>query len=135
MYALHQILINLTKQFSANQKLDLLVAAIFSFSSGQNQKLYKGTSTDAPYQILMNLDKPFQRRKFSNVSADQKQESSMDSNKGKMKKPYKGPFTDAPDKKLIHLTKQFQRRRPFNVSTSQKHESSMATVFCLIQIK
>ena len=38
------------------------------------RKLCKGPSLDAPYQIFMNLAKQIQRRRFFNVSANQKQE-------------------------------------------------------------
>ena len=44
---------------------------------GQNKKLYKGPSIVAPNQILANLVNLFQRRIFFNVSANQRQESSM----------------------------------------------------------
>ena len=46
----------------------------FLSDQDQTKKLYKGPSIDATYQILIHLAKWFQRRRFFNVSANQKQE-------------------------------------------------------------
>ena len=65
-------------------------------------------------QIKYSSIKWFQRR-FSNVSANQKQESSMAALcfvlLGHMRKLYNGPSIDVPYQILFHLAKRFQRRR------------------------
>ena len=58
---------------SANQKQASSLVAMLSFWSEQNEILYYGPSTDAPYGILIHLAKRFQRWR----SANQKQELSM----------------------------------------------------------
>ena len=40
-------------------------------------KLHKGHSIDAKHQIFTHLAQRFQRRRFSNVSANQKQELAL----------------------------------------------------------
>ena len=39
------------------------------------KKICKDLSIDAPYQMLINLAKKFQKRRFFNVSANQKESS------------------------------------------------------------
>jgi hypothetical protein len=42
--------------------------AMFVNGSGQNGNLYKGSSIDASYQVLVHLTKGFQRRRFLKIS-------------------------------------------------------------------
>ena len=91
MDALHQILINFAKQFQPLRNKNYPWQPCFVSDQDKIRKLYKVTSTDAPYRILIHLAMSFQKRPFLNVSVNQKQVSSMDSDTGKNK----GPFTDA----------------------------------------
>jgi hypothetical protein len=47
---------------SANQKLELSVAAMFVNGSGRNEHLYREPSIDASYQVSVHLTEGFQRR-------------------------------------------------------------------------
>ena len=49
---------------STYQKQELPVVAMFVNGSGRNCNLYRGTSIDAPYQVLVHLTKRFSRRRF-----------------------------------------------------------------------
>ena len=82
---LYKILIHLIKQFqrrrffnvSPNQNKNCPWPPCFLWDPDKLKELYKGLSIDAPQHILIHLAKWFQRNRFFNVSANQKQESSM----------------------------------------------------------
>ena len=79
------------------------------------RKLYKGPSIDAPYQILNNLAKQFQRRRFLMYqpirNKNRPQRPCLFTDLNQMSNLYKVPSIDAPFQILIHLGKRFQRRR------------------------
>ena len=72
-------------------------------------KLYKGPSIDAPYQILINLAKQFQRRRFLMYQPIRNKnppwQPCLLTDQDKMSYLYKVPSLDAPYKILIHLAK------------------------------
>jgi hypothetical protein len=77
--------------------------------------LYRGPSIDASYQVLVHLDKWFQRRRFKknrpirNKNCLWRPCLLMD--RDKMSKLYRGPSIDASYQVSVHLAKGFQRRR------------------------
>ena len=104
--ALHQILINFTKQFQPIRNKNYLWQPCLVSDQDKIRKLYKGTSTDAKVKKLIHLGKEFQRRRLLNVSTNQKQESSMAtiflSDPVNMRKLHKTHSIDAPNQILIH---------------------------------
>ena len=52
---------------SVNQKQESPVAVMFVNESGRNEQLYRGSSIDASYQVLVHLAKRFQRRRFKKI--------------------------------------------------------------------
>jgi hypothetical protein len=52
---------------SVNQKQESSVAAMFVNGSGWNELFYRGPSIDASYQVSVQLDKRFQRRRFLEI--------------------------------------------------------------------
>ena len=87
------------------------------FLSNQDEmrKIYKGPSIDAPYQILINLAKRFQRRRFLMYqlirNKNRPWQPCLLTDLDEMSNLYKVPSLDAPYKILIHLAKPFKRRR------------------------
>ena len=52
---------------SANQKKDLLCGGHVCWPIRTNEKLYRGPSIDASYQVSVHLAKQFQRRRFLEI--------------------------------------------------------------------
>ena len=91
------------------------MVAMFVNRSGQNEHLYRGSSSiDASYQVLVHLDKRFQRRRFfrhrpiSNKNYLWRPCLSMD--RDKMSNLYRGPSIDASYQISVHLGKRLQRK-------------------------
>ena len=58
----------------ANQKKELILAAMFVGRMEPNEKFYRGSYIDASCQVWLHLAKQFQRRRFFLTLANQKQE-------------------------------------------------------------
>jgi hypothetical protein len=100
-----------------NQKQKLPTTTIFITGSGQNEHLYRGPPIDASYNVLVHLDKRFQRRRFLRnrpirnknclwrpcLLTDQDDISNLN----------RGPSIYASYQVSIHLAKQLQSRRLF----------------------
>ena len=88
---------------------------VFLSDRDEMRKLYKGPSMEAPYQILINLAKQFQRKRFLIYQPIRNKNRPWRpcflSDRDEMRKLYKGPSIDAPYQIFINLAKRFQRRR------------------------
>ena len=96
---------------------------MFVNQSGQNEKLYRGPSIDASYQVSVHLVKWLQRRRYFRnrpirnknclwwpcLLMDQDEISNL----------YRGPPIDASYQVLVHLAIRFQRRRILKISQSE----------------
>ena len=131
MDALHQILINFTKQFQPIRKKNYLWWPCLVSDQDKIRTLYKGTSTDALVQKLIHQAKQLQRRRLLNVSTNQKHKSSMATIFCLIQTTWGNFIIKARQyyqiiKILFHLAKQFHSRRFLMPSANQKQESSAA---------
>ena len=87
----------------------------FFSNRDEMRKHYKGPSIDAPYQILIDLAKQFQRRRFLMYqpmrNKDYPWRPCLLTDPNEMSNLYKVASIDAQYQILIHLAKPFQRRR------------------------
>ena len=88
--------------------------------TGQDKmcNLYRGPSKDASYQVLVHLDKWFQRITFFQKLTNQKQELPMVNqcfltNLHEISNLYRGPSIEVSYQVSIHLANRFQRKRFF----------------------
>ena len=96
-------------------------------------KLYRETSKDASYQVLIHLARRFQRRFFRNQPIRNKNDlwrPCLLTNRDEMSNLYRGPYIDASYQVSVHLAKQFQRREDlYKKLTNQKQELPMVAMF------
>jgi hypothetical protein len=95
-------------------------------------KLYRGSSKDVSYQVLIHLARRFQRTFFRNQPIRNKNGLSRPcllTDRDEMSNLYRGPSIHASYQVSVHLVKRFQRRRFLKKSTNQKQELSVAAMF------
>jgi hypothetical protein len=84
---------------------------------GTKEKLYRGPSKDASYQVSVYLAKRFQRRIFFRNQPIRKKNylwwPCLITDRNEMNNAYRGPSIDTSYQVSVHLVKWFQRRRFF----------------------
>ena len=77
--------------------------------------LYRGPSKDASYQVLIHLNKLFQRRRFFRNQPIRNKNClwrpCLLTDRDEMSNLYRGPSMDASYQVSVHLAEGFQRRR------------------------
>jgi hypothetical protein len=75
--------------------------------------IYRGPSKEASYQVLIHLDRWFQRRFFRNQPIRNKNglwRPCLLTDRDEMSSLYRGPSIDVSYQVSVHLAKRFQRR-------------------------
>jgi hypothetical protein len=90
------------------------MATMILSNQDEVRKLYRGPSTDASYQVSVDMVKRFQRRHFLEIDQPETRimcAAMLDNGQDKMSNLYRGPSIDASNQFPIHFADRFQRRR------------------------
>jgi hypothetical protein len=90
------------------------MATMILSNQDEMRKLYRGPSTDASYQVSVDMVKRFQRRIFLEIDQPETRimcAAMLDNGQDKMSNLYRGPSIDASNQFPIHFAERFQRRR------------------------
>ena len=138
--ASYQVSVHLAKRFQRRfirnrpfRKKNCLFWRCLLTDLDEMSHLYRGSSIDASYQVLIHLTKRLQRRflEIRKVVTEEIKKNQTIRNKnclwrpwsltdrGEMSNLHRGPSIDASYQVSIHLAKRFQRRRFLEISHSE----------------
>jgi hypothetical protein len=81
--------------------------------------LYRGSSKDSSYQVLIHLAKRFQKRRFFRNQPIRNKNPCLLTDRDEMSNLYRGPSIDDSYQVSVHLAKRFQRRRFLKIGQSE----------------